>query len=153
MLTETGRVVDIREDSLWVETIKSSTCGACVAEKGCGQTVLKRLGAKPTYLRIPLAGHSKEYYQLNDVVTIGIPDDIVVKGSLFLYLLPLVFLLVFSGIAHTYYYSDILSMLSGLVGFCVGCILIRWHSYYYRDDQRHHAFLVENQLLQKVDVS
>ena len=42
MLVETGRVVAVEEDSLWVETIRQSTCGSCAAQKGCGHGLLNR---------------------------------------------------------------------------------------------------------------
>ena len=29
MLTETGRVVAVDDDGLWVETVRRSTCNAC----------------------------------------------------------------------------------------------------------------------------
>ena len=153
MLKETGRVISIKEDSLLVETIKSSTCGSCVAKKGCGQTLLQKIGAKPTYLRVPLGYNAKRLYKVDDSVTIGIPNDIIVKGSLFLYLLPLIFLLVFSGFAHTSNPNDIVSILSGMIGFSIGCLIIRWHSYHYRNDKRHQAFLVDEDLLQKINIT
>jgi sigma-E factor negative regulatory protein RseC len=148
VLKETGRVIAIKEDSLWVETIKRSTCGSCAAEKGCGQTLLQKIGANPTYLRIPFEYDSTRRYHLNDSVTIGIPNDIIVKGSLFLYLLPLTFLLALSGVAHTFSSKDFVSILAGIMGFTIGCLLIRWHSYHYRNDKRHQACLVEDDLVQ-----
>jgi len=153
MLKETGRIVDIKEDALWVETIKRSTCGSCAAEKGCGQTLLKKIGAQASYLRVPLSGSSKHHFQLNDTVNIGIPDDIVVKGSLLLYLLPLIFLLVFSGVVHTYEYSDTSTILAGLFGFVLACILIRWYSYLHRNDERYQAFLIEDELIQEISIN
>lgn len=150
VLKETGRIVDIQDDSLWVETIQRSTCGSCVAEKGCGQTLLRKLGVEPSYLRVPLPKNIQRNYSVNDSVVIGIPDDIVVKASLLLYLLPLVLLLVFSGIAHTYYVGDAVSILAGVAGFAIGCLLLRWHSHYYRNDKRHQAFLVEDELIQEI---
>lgn len=153
MLKETGRIVDIKEDALWVETIKRSTCGSCVAEKGCGQTLLQKIGVQPSYMRIPLKEDAQYSYQLNDSVTIGIPNDIVVKGSLLLYLVPLIFLLVFSGVVHTYQYSDALVILAGLFGFFSSCLLIRWYSYLHRNDERYQAFLVEDELTQTIHIN
>lgn len=153
MLKETGRVIAVKEDSLWVETIKRSTCGSCVAEKGCGQTLLQKIGAKPTYLRIPLENNSRYQYHVNDVVAIGIPDDIIVKGSLLIYLLPLIFLLVFSGLAHTFKSNDFLSIVAGIIGFTLGCLVIRWHSYHYRNDKRHQAYLIDDDVIQEININ
>jgi len=40
MLRESGRVVAIESDAVWVETIRSSLCGSCAAKAGCGQDYL-----------------------------------------------------------------------------------------------------------------
>ena len=37
MLEETGTVVKIEPDALWVETVQTTTCGSCSARRGCGQ--------------------------------------------------------------------------------------------------------------------
>ena len=43
MLTETGRVVALEQDSLWVETIRQSTCGSCAVQKGCGHGLINQI--------------------------------------------------------------------------------------------------------------
>ena len=40
MLTETGRVVAVDDDGLWVETVRRSTCNACGVRQGCGHGLL-----------------------------------------------------------------------------------------------------------------
>ena len=44
MLLETGRVVAVDADSVWVETIRRTTCGSCAVQKGCGHGLLNQLG-------------------------------------------------------------------------------------------------------------
>ncbi len=142
MLKETGKIVKITDDSLWVDTVQKSTCGSCVAQKGCGQSLLNRWGRNPFYLRVPLMKHSSSQFRVGDYIQIAIPDDIIVKNSLLLYLFPLIFLLVFSGFAHTYSASDGISIFSGIVGFVLGGFVLRIHSYLYRNDARHQPFVV-----------
>ncbi|MFT5117660.1 MAG: sigma-E factor negative regulatory protein RseC, partial [Kiritimatiellia bacterium] len=88
MLEEEGRVVSIETDALWVETIQQSTCGRCAAKKGCGQSLLAKIGAKSSQLRVLIDKQDETLYQLEDSVMIGIPENVVVNGSLFVYLLP-----------------------------------------------------------------
>lgn len=145
MLEEIGRIVAIDNDALWVETIQKSTCGSCAARQGCGQSLLSSVGVKPAYLRVLLGGRAAESYQLNQEITLGIPNDIVVKGSFIVYLLPLVFMLVFSGIAHTYFLEESLSIVWGLMGFVIGALLVRWHARYYRNDSRHQPIIMNEQ--------
>ncbi len=143
MLEETGRIVAINNESLLVETIQRSTCGSCVAQKGCGQTLLSRMGVQPTYLRVLLAGRAPDNYEINDDVVIGIPDDIIVKGSLFVYLIPLFLMLVFAGIAHTYFLSEGVSIVAGITGFLLGGFVIKQHAHNHRDDERYQPVLID----------
>ena len=59
MLTETGRVVAVDGDRLWVETIRKSTCGSCAAQKGCGHGLLNRISDNQRGL-IPVLRGSEE---------------------------------------------------------------------------------------------
>ena len=43
MLTEVGRVIAVERDGLWVETIRSSTCGSCGARKACGHGLANQM--------------------------------------------------------------------------------------------------------------
>ena len=145
MLTENGRIVAIEADALWVETIQRSTCQSCVAEKGCGQSLLTRLGAKPTYLRVLLAGRSPQQYQLNQSVVLGIPDDVVVKGSLLAYGLPLMLLLVFAIFAHNLLPQEWMVIAAAVVGFLLGGVLLHFHSKRYRNDLNRHPVIIDQQ--------
>jgi sigma-E factor negative regulatory protein RseC len=143
MLKETGRVMAVDADALWVETIQRSSCGSCVAQKGCGQTLLTRLGVKPIYLRVLLEDRRAENYHIDDDVEIGVPDDIVVNGSLLVYLLPLLLMLVFSGSAHNIFSSEGLTILAAVLGFVMGSLVVRYHAKYYLNDSRHQAVIID----------
>ena len=78
MLTETGRVVGIETDGIWVETIRRSTCGTCSAQKGCGHGLLNRISeGKRGYVRALPGGHSVEDYKVDDQVLISIPEEVI----------------------------------------------------------------------------
>jgi len=148
MLKETGRVVAIETDALWVETIQKTTCGSCVAQKGCGTGLLAKLGVKPVYLRVLLQpNESSSAYRVNDSVTIGIPDDVVVKGSLFVYLVPVILMIVFSGIAHTTVNNELIVIVLGIIGLFLGSLLVRWHANVYRTDPRMQPQSINKDLM------
>ena len=52
MIIETGTVVALESDALWVETIQKTACEACVAQKGCGTRVLSKLTGKTNRIRV-----------------------------------------------------------------------------------------------------
>lgn len=145
MLKERARIVAIDNEAVWVETIQLSTCGSCSAKKGCGQSLLASLGAKPNYLRVLLPIKDANGYRLDQSVTIGLPENIVVNTSLLLYLLPLCLMLIFSAFAHNYYASELLTIAMAVVGLLLGGIAIRFFSYKYQYDQRFQPIIVDQE--------
>ena len=143
MVKETGRIVAVGSDAVWVESIQRSTCGSCSARSGCGQALLSNMGGQVPPLRVLLDGRDASKYSINQAVTFGLPEGIVVKGSVLVYLLPLVFMLVFAGIAHTYLLQEYVTVFSAIVGFLSGGAMLRWHSAYYRDDCRHQPVIID----------
>ncbi len=143
MIAETGRVVAVEPNGLWVETIQRSTCGSCAAQKGCGQSLLARLAGHSSYLWILLEGRDPARYRLGDEIQLGIPENVVVKGSLFVYLLPLLFMIVGSGFADYWFASEGLSVLGAFLGLVLGGLLVRWRAQRTRFDPRLQPVLLD----------
>ncbi len=90
MLEETARVVKVDEDAVWVETQRRSTCGSCSASKGCGTAAISRaLGKRRSIVRVL----SSMPLKTGDQVIIGIRERALVKGSLAVYAVPVLLLL------------------------------------------------------------
>ena len=145
MLKEQARIVSIDNEAVWVETIQLSTCGSCVAKKGCGQSLLASLGAKPNYLRVLLSDKKSNAYHIDQSVIIGLPENIVVSTSVFLYLFPLCLMLFFSAFAHHYFANELLSILMAVAGLCLGGLVIRFYSYKYQFDKRFQPIIVDQE--------
>jgi sigma-E factor negative regulatory protein RseC len=145
MLKEQARIVAIDNEAVWVETIQLSTCGSCAAKKGCGQSLLASMEAKPNYLRVLLPAGDANDYQLDQSVTIGLPENIVVNTSLLLYLLPLCLMLATSAFAHSYFASESLTIAMAVVGLSLGGMAIRFYSYKYRYDPRFQPVIVDRE--------
>ena len=89
MIEESGRVVATDGDTAWVETSRRTSCGSCEA-KGCGTGTLSQiLGRKTQQLRVnnPIGAIP------GDQVILGIEESALIKGSLAVYLVPLLALL------------------------------------------------------------
>ncbi len=143
MISETGRIVAIEPDGLWVETIQRSTCGSCAAEKGCGQSLMARLMGHTSYLWVLLEGRDSSDYRLDQEVQIGVPETVVVKGSLFVYLTPLVGMIAGAGAAQQLWASDGPSALGALMGLLAGGALVRWRAHQTRYDRRLQPVLLD----------
>lgn len=142
MILETGTVVVVETDSLWVETIQKSACEVCVAEKGCGQKFLSKLAGKTTRIRVLLNKQSKQHYSLGQSVTIGIPEDVIVLASLLVYLLPVLGALVGVAFVGTSG-GDLQGITGALSGLLLGGLLVRLYSKKSRNDLRYNPVLVE----------
>ncbi len=146
MLVETGRVVAVERDGLWVETIRQSTCGSCAARKGCGHGLLNRYAdGKRGYIRVlPGAGGVVDC-NVDDQVRISIPEEVILRGSLVVYVVPLLCMLggAVLGSRIGDGTGDLFAFLGAATGFGVGFALVRWHAWRHRDDSAMQPTFLE----------
>jgi sigma-E factor negative regulatory protein RseC len=140
MILESGTVVQVDSDSLLVETIQTSTCDTCVAEKGCGQRVLSKLTGKTNRIRVLLDSQSPRDISPGQLVTIGIPEDVIVKGSLLVYLVPVVSSVIGAWLAGPQ--GELQSMLGAFCGLLLGGSLVNLQSQKLRNDLRLNPVLL-----------
>lgn len=126
MITEQATVIAVDADSILVETVQQSTCGTCVAQKGCGQGVLAKYLSTSSFFRIDLGLNENRQFSLGDVVELAIDEFAIVRASLWLYFVPLAGLL--AGALFGSFYSEFSSIMFALVGLCVGGYLSSIHA-------------------------
>jgi sigma-E factor negative regulatory protein RseC len=137
MLTETGRVVGIEADGLWVETIRRTTCGTCAAQKGCGHGLLNRISdGKRGYIRVLPGEGGIERYNIDDQVLISIPEEVILRGSFIAYVMPLVIMLTGALTAVRWLpgNEDLVAVLGATGGLALGLALVCWHGARHRRD-------------------
>ena len=122
MLTEQGRVIALERGAVWVETVRKSTCGSCSAKPGCGHSVLAELTSKAGVIRVrDTASVRADTLSVGQQVEIAIPEAVILRGSLMVYLLPLVL-----GLMGALFLSNVVqasSDLPAIVGFIFGLTL------------------------------
>jgi sigma-E factor negative regulatory protein RseC len=135
VLTETARVVAVEPGKLWVETIRQSVCGTCAAQKGCGHGLLNQISdGHRNYLQVSTTDFTRDEFQVDDQVTIGVSERLMLRGSAVLYLLPLACMLLASLMLPTLLpaISEPASIGGAAGGFAVGLLLVRWHARYHQ---------------------
>ncbi|MCX2981847.1 hypothetical protein EYC98_13370 [Halieaceae bacterium IMCC14734] len=146
MLTETGRIVALEDDGLWVETIRATTCGNCAVRKGCGHGLLNEMGSgRSNYVRVPVAEALEPPLQLNEEVRFELPEQVVVKGSFVVYLLPLLCLLGGASLGDFLFpvaAGDLAAGLGAATGFGSGLLLVRLHAWKHRNNRDHQPRLL-----------
>jgi sigma-E factor negative regulatory protein RseC len=146
MLTETGRVVAVEKDGLWVETIRRSTCGSCAAQKGCGHGLLNRIAdGRRNYVRVLAPGPAIAACAVDDRVRISIPDQVILRGSVVVYVLPLLSMLSLAAGASVLWPTgqDLAAAGGAVTGLLLGFGLVRWHAWRHRDDSKLQPTLLE----------
>jgi len=127
MLEEKAIIVKTEQEYAWVETQRKSSCGTCNVNKGCGTTVLQKVvGNKRTLLKVL----NQDQYQVGDTVVLGLQDNALIKGSLLMYGLPLLFMFGFAilgaGVFFLYEspYTEGAKIIFSLTGLAAGFLTI-----------------------------
>jgi len=93
VIEESAMVTRTADGIAWVQTQRKTACGGCSLNKGCGVSVLdKLLGDRSSILQVinPVSAEQ------GDEVVIGIREDALVTGSLVVYMIPLLTMILFA---------------------------------------------------------
>jgi sigma-E factor negative regulatory protein RseC len=97
VITETGKVVAVKGDRVWVQTVQTSACQSCSARNGCGQKVLAAAsGGRANQILVTNSINAR----VGDEVTIGIDEQALLGASFLVYALPLILMVVASILGH-----------------------------------------------------
>lgn len=147
MIEETGQVIDCDGEHAWVETERQSSCASCAANKGCGTGVISKF----------YSGRFSRVKALNtinavpgDKVILGLAEDALVRGSMAIYGLPLLTLLLLalvgSAVAQELglQQADGLIALFGLAGLGLGFYFVRLFSQRIARDSRYQPVILRH---------
>lgn len=119
MIEETATVIAIEHGQLVLQAGARTACGGCAARKGCGTAALSGwLGRKVVQIR---ADNTVDA-QIGDEVVVGLREDALLSGSVRIYLLPLLALMLSALLADRLLDAgqpgrDLLIMLAAVAGF------------------------------------
>ena len=90
-LSETGRVVAVESDAVWVEADRSSACGKCAARAGCGQGALSAMLQSGRGRVRAVSGDTlrADQCELGEEVVIQLPESTLFSGTFLIYGVPL----------------------------------------------------------------
>jgi sigma-E factor negative regulatory protein RseC len=145
MLEEWGVVVALEGNFAWIQTQRANACGSCGTTCGTG-VLAKVLGQKPNQVRV----HNTESAKVGDRVRLGVHEQALVRGSLWLYLMPLGLMfaaaLSYDIMAGTFLPAgDGYTALAGLVGLGMGFVWINASALNMAQDPRYQAIMLEVQ--------
>ncbi|HTN33999.1 MAG TPA: SoxR reducing system RseC family protein [Marinobacter sp.] len=123
MITESGKVVALKGDYAWVQTIRNTACQSCSVRQGCGQRVLAAAtGGRASQVLVANTVRA----DVGDEVTIGIDEQALLGASLLVYALPLALLVIASIVGHQLSGGQDPAAIAGaLIGLLSGFLLSR----------------------------
>jgi sigma-E factor negative regulatory protein RseC len=124
MIEETGTVVKIEQQALWIETVKQSACNSCSAQKGCGQSLLAKVGDGKRLL-IQVDNPDKLKVAIDDQVVLGVGERSFLTASLTVYLLPILMMFIFALLPQLQGATEPVVIISALVGLGSGFLCSR----------------------------
>ncbi|HHJ35141.1 MAG TPA: polyurethanase [Gammaproteobacteria bacterium] len=129
MIEEQAQVVDIKDRKLVLQAQTQSACGGCAARKGCGTSLLSKVvGRKFTQFYAENNINAK----VGDTVVVGINEESLLKGSIVMYIIPVLSMLMFALLADHLLESsvsqrDLLIAVSTLSGLALGSLCSKWY--------------------------
>lgn len=144
MITESGRVVAMEADGIWVETASQSTCSRCAARKGCGQSLLAQVSGHRSHIKVAYNGHDPQGFQEGATITIGLHESAVLRGSLLVYCLPLFGLIVGATLGHSAGLPEAGVALLAAAGLIISSLGIHVFTRRYSNDERFQPVVVSS---------
>ena len=125
-LSETGKVVAVEPDAVWIEADRSAACGKCSARAGCGQGALVAFLQSGKGRIRATSGETLTAAQCNlgDEVVIQVPEATLFGGTLLIYGFPLMTGTVLSILASTW--GDLWSAAAFATGMLFGFAILRF---------------------------
>ena len=138
MIEEHIEVVEVLGDQLVLQARGQSACGSCAVSKGCGTSLLSKVVGKK-FTRFQVDNNVNAV--VGDTVVVGIHEDALLKGSLVMYILPIISMLSFA-----VFFDFVLPLLlqsrdliiagSSIAGLILGFLLSKW--YFQRHSNAQH---------------
>ena len=97
MIEETAIVTRIADNQVWIKSLQTGACGACMQQSSCGTATLSKLLPKREF-----AVECDRELNIGDQVIVAIDDSHLLLSSLVLYLFPILAMLTGVGLANAY---------------------------------------------------
>ena len=124
MIEQQATVIQIEDDTIWLQAERQSTCSQCQIKQGCGTGLLaKHVGKRFSKIAVNKTAETT----VGQVVTLAIPEQALLQGAALMYLLPLALLFLFSIVTRTFQLGEGLEILAGLAGLITGFIWVKQH--------------------------
>lgn len=127
MIEQVAHVHAIDQTTVWLDTLRLSTCNSCSMKSGCGQRLMNQAtDCKRSRIELPVPRDMA--LNVGDEVVLGIPQKAFIKASLLTFAMPLMIMLAFASLAQWGFLSEPATVAAALCGLGLGLLLLRWYS-------------------------
>lgn len=124
MIEEYAVVVQCQQGLAELEIERRTACGICGQKRGCGNATWgKLLGHKTQTFLAQNAIDAK----VGDSVVVGIDEHVALRSVFFLYVVPLLSLIIFSVVADVLSHNQLYVMVSAIFGLFIGFFWVKSH--------------------------
>lgn len=123
MIEETALVLEVREQQVLLQTQRKNACQTCSVKSGCGTSTLSKVVGKRSsqfVVENTLDLHT------GDQVVVAIDENALVQGSLLIYFLPLVLMLMAGILAELLFSTELVTILFSIIGFVLSMMVVRY---------------------------
>jgi len=125
MIEQAAKVLRSENDKIFIEVGSQSSCGSCSAKAGCGKSLLDNVFKTKS---LSLSVENTLGAKVNDDIIVGLDESALLQVSFYLYLFPLLSMLV-AAIVAVYLvsqpYSEVSSIVAAVIGLFAGSRLAR----------------------------
>lgn len=127
MLEMRAVVIQVQGDGALVQPLDGGGCGHCSSEGGCGSGTLSKIfcSDKPRSFQVRNEARAK----IGDEIRISLPDGVLLRGAVKMYVLPLILLLAggFSGVylAGDTVSRDAYAVAGAIIGLVLGFVMAK----------------------------
>ncbi len=122
MIKQQATVIQVTDETIWLQAERQSTCSQCQIKQGCGTGMLaKHVGKRFSKIAVNKTCETT----VGQVVTLAIPEQALLQGAVRMYLLPLALLLLFSMMARAAQLGDAAEVVAGLGGLFAGFVWVK----------------------------
>jgi len=144
VIEESATVLSVAGNTAWVETQRRRSCDGCAARHGCGSAALSKvLGNRRTRLQVI----SQVEVEPGDRVVLGLQEQALIRGSIAVYLIPLLSMIALAVGAEAAFGTESGSgdgpaLAGGLAGMVLGMMWLNMFGRKVQADARYQAVLL-----------
>ncbi|MBK5072084.1 SoxR-reducing system protein RseC [Budviciaceae bacterium CWB-B4] len=140
MLREWATVIDWQQGIATLRCEQQAGCSSCRSKASCGTRVLNKLGPQVIHdLQIPV----EQPLSPGQRVELGIPESGVLLSALLVYMVPLLGILLCSGLFYYGLGSDIAAIIGAIVGGVSGFAIARFYAAKFATNASVHPIILQ----------